>query len=240
MQNAVMLGSTWSVSAAMAHVERIELEDHARFLSSVFPRVDDPGPETPELPIEVSRSVRRRAYDGLLMALRDGYIRATGRLSTTQVPFSDPDTIRSWRLHAGDHSLITTTEWRMGEFDYDRWELNGPSWQYIQIEVPEFMLKAIWPDDAPEVPRRQVIGPRDAAYTTPYLELMQAAIARFGLTENSQSKKENLSDWFLQQQVEGEPVSQKLADAMATLIRLPSAQRGGAKRMSGPDLPKVR
>ncbi len=31
--------------------------------------------------------------------------------------------------------------------------------------------------------------------------------------------------------VEGEPVSQNLADAMATLIRLPSSQRGGAKRI---------
>ena len=43
-------------------------------------------------------------------------------------------------------------------------------------------------------------------------------------------------DWFLEQQIEGEPVSNKLADAMATLIRLPSAQRGGAKRVLGPDL----
>ena len=43
-------------------------------------------------------------------------------------------------------------------------------------------------------------------------------------------------DWFLEQQVEGEPISNKLADAMATLIRLPSAQRGGAKRVLGPDL----
>lgn len=93
------------------------------------------------------------------------------------------------------------------------------------------MLKAIWPDDAPGGPRPHVIGQRDAFYTTPYLELMQAAIARFGMTKDYQSKKENLSDWFLQQQVEGEPVSQNLADAMATLIRLPSAQRGGAKRV---------
>jgi hypothetical protein len=43
-------------------------------------------------------------------------------------------------------------------------------------------------------------------------------------------------DWFLSQEIEGEPVSNKLADAMATLIRLPSAQRGGAKRGLGPDL----
>jgi hypothetical protein len=50
------------------------------------------------------------------------------------------------------------------------------------------------------------------------------------------SKKENLSDWFLEQPIEGERISRNLADAMATLIRLPSAQRGGAKRVFGPDL----
>ena len=41
---------------------------------------------------------------------------------------------------------------------------------------------------------------------------------------------------FLEQQIEGEPVSNNLADAMATLVRIPSAQRGGAKRVTGPDM----
>jgi len=66
--------------------------------------------------------------------------------------------------------------------------------------------------------------------------LMQAAIAKFGITPEDQGKKDCLVDWFLEQQIEGEPVSNKLADAMATLVRLPSAQRGGAKRVLGPDL----
>ncbi|RBI82277.1 hypothetical protein DRV85_18865, partial [Rhodosalinus halophilus] len=79
-------------------------------------------------------------------------------------------------------------------------------------------------------------GVDTAPYTTPYLELMQAAIAKFGITAEDQGKKDCLVDWFLAQEIEGEPVSNKLADAMATLIRLPSAQRGGAKRVLGPDL----
>lgn len=73
-------------------------------------------------------------------------------------------------------------------------------------------------------------------YITPYLELMQTAITKFGITAEEQGKKDCLVDWFLAQKVEGEQVSHKLADAMATLIRLPSAQRGGAKRVLGPDL----
>jgi len=172
------------------------------------------------------------------LALRDGYIRATGRLSTTQALFPDPRAIGSWRLHASDPSLITTTEWRVGEFDFSRWELNGPSWQYIQIEVPEFMVKAIWPDYIHETVR-PAQSAADVIYTTPYLDLMQAAITHFGISPGNQGKKECLMDWFREQQIEGEPVSNKLADAMATLIRLPSAQRGGAKRMPRPDLRKA-
>jgi hypothetical protein len=101
--------------------------------------------------------------------------------------------------------------------------------------MPRFLVKAIWPDYVPEV-ARPADGVEAPPYTTPYLELMQSAIAHFGISPGNQSKKECLMDWFLEQQIEGEPVSNKLADAMATLIRLPSAQRGGAKRVLGPDL----
>lgn len=104
--------------------------------------------------------------------------------------------------------------------------------------MPRFLVKAIWPDHIPEtvvaVPTAE-----DMPYTTPYLELMKAAIAEFNLTAERQCKKENLSDWFLQKTVEGEPLSRNMADAMATLVRMPSAQRGGAKRMLGPDLRKT-
>lgn len=99
--------------------------------------------------------------------------------------------------------------------------------------MTRFMVKAIWPDFV--LPATPVKVP-EAPYSTPYLDLMQAAISRFGITAASQEKKENLSDWFLEQPIEGERISRNLADAMATLIRLPSAQRGGAKWVLGPDL----
>ena len=59
---------------------------------------------------------------------------------------------------------------------------------------------------------------------------IKAAIAEFQITESDQSKKECLVDWFKEQQVEGEPVSDNLAKAMATIMRLPASQRGGGKR----------
>ena len=239
MPTPSILGSSWSISVALTHVERVEHRDHARSFYRALRGGDHPLAETPELTTEAARAVRLRARDGLLLALRDGYIRATGRLSTTAALFPAPRSDRSWRLHSSDPSLITTTEWRTGEFGFSRWDLTGPSWEYIQIEVPDFMVKAIWPDHVPEQAARPAPVDVMPQYTTPYLELMQAAISRFAITVTSQEKKEGLSAWFRTQQIEGEPVSKNLADAMATLVRLPAAQRGGAKRVLGPDFRRV-
>jgi hypothetical protein len=68
------------------------------------------------------------------------------------------------------------------------------------------------------------------------MDLMQAAIQQYGLSATHQDKKESLVAWFVEQEVDGELVSRNLAEAMATLIRLPQSQRGGAKRMIGPDV----
>lgn len=234
MANGGGLGAAWCLVTAIEHVERIEAyereQDFYRIVS------DEEAIEIGSYPAADAqkRSPTQLSIDGLLLALRDGYVRATGRRSTTRGSCTAAGT-ETWRLHATDPFLITTEEWRSGDFDFERLALTGRSWQYIQIEVPDFMVKGIWPDWHECDGTRPKLDHRLSPYTTPYLELMQAAINRFGLTEENQSKKENLSDWFLEQPIEGERISRNLADAMATLIRLPSAQRGGAKRVLGPD-----
>lgn len=241
MANGGGLGAAWCLATAIEHIERIETYEREQdFYRIVY------GDETIELGVDSSvdgimrsPSLTLTAIDGLLLALRDGYVRATGRRSTTRGSCTAAGT-ETWRLHATDPFLITTDEWRAGDFDSEQLVLTGPSWQYIQIEVPDFMVKGIWPDWPECEGTRQKLDHSLSPYTTPYLELMQAAIDRFGLTEENQSKKENLSDWFLEQPIEGERISRNLADAMATLIRLPSAQRGGAKRVFGPDLRKTK
>lgn len=229
------LGETWCLATAIDYVHRIEgYELEQEFYRAAF---DD---ETLQIaarpPVEeVRRYPSQRSIDGLLLALRDGYVRATGRRSTTRRE-GGADAKNGWRLHATDPTLITTEEWRAGEFDADALVLTGQSWQYTQMQVPDFMVKAIWP----EWPLCLGAGSQKeqpaSSYTTPYLHLMQEAIMHFGLTENYQSKKENLSDWFFEQRIDGEPISRNIADSMATLVRLPKAQRGGAKRVHGPDL----
>jgi len=114
------------------------------------------------------------------------------------------------------------------------YQLEFPEGQFIDIRIPRFMVLAIWPELPPDA-RPQTSG-SETTYTTPYMDLMQAAIQQYGLSATHQDKKESLVAWFVEQEVDGELVSRNLAEAMATLIRLPQSQRGGAKRMIGPDV----
>lgn len=165
----------------------------------------------------------RQALQELLIALRDGDLHATGRVSTNHNgSYQSGD--NGWLLHSGHHSYILPNDWH-GGLDRSDSRLTTNESQYIDIRVLRFAVLAIWPE---------VENPPPATdYRTPYMDLLERAITEFGLTEANQSKKECLLDWFKQQEVEGETISNNLADAMATLVRLPASQRGGAKRASG-------
>jgi hypothetical protein len=137
-------------------------------------------------------------------------------------------------MHSGYHTPISPTQWREGQWYGSA--LSTMHWEFIDIRMPRFMVLAVWPPHR-EPAATAPTGP--TGYTTPYLELMRAAIAQFGITETRQDKKENIVDWLLTKEIDGEPISRNLADAMATLIRLPSSQRGGAKRIGGPEFSRA-
>ncbi len=212
----------WSFEEALAHVEAVV---------SVLRAAEPPRPMQPwERPEDPRVRWRAEAMEQVLVALRDGDLVAKGRYTEERTGWPQGD-FSGFGLHSGHHTSIRPEQWREGKFAHGR--LTARDWEFIDIRMPRFMVNAIWPDAAPA-------PPPDAAsargYTTPYLDLMQAAIAKFGITAEDQGKKDCLVDWFLGQEIEGEPISRNLAEAMATLIRLPSAQRGGAKRVTGPDL----
>lgn len=223
----------WSFTEALAHVEATVLA--IREQETVR---RPPEPPRPAYGWERAKDPKVRwkaeAREQMLVALRDGDLHAQGRFSDTRNDrFHGPDTGRAFIMHSGHHQHITPVQWREGRL------LNGVLsamfWEFIDIRMPRFMVTAIWPYFVSEA-ARPLAEAADTAYTTPYIELMQAAIAQFRLTAGNQEKKECLVDWLLEHEIEGEPLSRKLADAMATLIRLPAAQRGGAKRILGPDL----
>lgn len=163
------------------------------------------------------------------VALRDGDLHAQGRLSTKQCrPWTDG--LDGWDLHSGHHSTITPEHWRAGRANVHSGVLTMADGQFIDIRVPRFMVLAIWPVVETPQPALAVDPNTGEPYRTPYMDLLDRAIAENRISIRDQGKKELLSDWFRGQTVDGEPVSQNLADAMATLIRLPASQRGGAKR----------
>lgn len=223
----------WSYAEALAHVQNVTVARRATEAARLPKKTEPTRGEwrPPQDPLEKWNS---EAQKELLVALRDGDLHAQGRFTETRTGWAQ-GLESGFGLHSGYHTSIRPEQWREGQYSpyYDR--LTARDWEFIETRMPRFLVKAIWPDYVPEV-ARPADGVETPPYTTPYLELMQSAIAHFGISSGKQGKKECLTDWFLEQQIEGEPVSNKLSDAMATLIRLPSAQRGGAKRVLGPDL----
>jgi hypothetical protein len=219
----------WTLEQAKQHIGKLILARRER---------DEAAPEAirrpewakPDDPVKQSLDDARNE---LFTALRDGDLHATGRLSEQRREHYAAG-YSKWEFHSGNHKPISPEQWReghLGPFDKNLEFLKG---DFIDIRVPRFMVLAIWPE-----PRFEAVTQKstsDRPYTTPYIELMFRAIDVHGISDEYQSKKELLVAWYRQHQIEGEQISTNLADSMATLIRLPQSQRGGAKRMAGPDL----
>jgi hypothetical protein len=219
----------WTLDQAKQHIAKLILAQREREAAAPG-ATQRPEWAKPEDPAKQSLDDARGE---LFTALRDGDLHATGRLSEQRRERYAAGYSR-WEFHSGYHQPISPAHWReghLGLFDKNLEFLQG---DFIDIRVPRFMVLAIWPEA--EVQEETQIPGTVSLYTTPYLDLMKAAIRQYGLSAEQQDKKESLVAWFLEQEVEGEPLSRNLAEAMATLIRLPQSQRGGAKRMIGPDL----
>lgn len=183
----------WSFDEALAHIQKVTV---ARGIEAakLLPK-REPAHQPWDLPQDPKIAWKAQGETELLVALRDGDMIAQGRYTEERPNGWGYGTSSGFGLHSGYHTSIRPEQWREGRYSFGR--LTSRDWEFIDIRMPRFMVKAIWPDHIPEVDRN-LPASSDAVYTTPYLELMQAAITRFGMTKGYQSKKENLSDWFLQ------------------------------------------
>jgi hypothetical protein len=191
-------------------------------------------PATPawHRPADPAAAARVQAEQEIQIGLRDGDLHAQGRLSTTQAR-SWARLDGGWDLHSGRHSTIAPEQWLAGCANVLNGVLTMADGQFIDIRIPRFMVLAIWPVIEPPWRQPQPDPATGTPYSTPYLDLLDRAIAENRITQHDQGKHEMLADWFRSQQVEGQAVSKNLGSAMATLIRLPASQRGGAKRGRG-------
>ena len=225
----------WSYAEALAHVQTVTVARRATEAARL-PKNTEPTHGNWRPSQDPQEKWKSEAQKELLVALRDGDLLSKGRFTDTRTGWAQ-GLESGFGLHSGYHTSIRPEQWREGQYSpyYDR--LTARDWEFIEIRMPRFLVKAIWPDYVPESVRSASCC-SEKPYTTAYIELMQEAIRRFGLTERHQEKKEVLTDWFRSQRVEGDQISLNLADSMGTLVRLPSAQRGGARRVPTPDPPQ--
>lgn len=219
--------STWSLNQAYKHICRI---CRVRYEATTSEKVElDIGKILSPTAPGTSRwqTINLDGQRQLWQALRQGSLHAQGRLSNNRNPvFPDRDA-REWIFHSSQLGWIPPEHWIGGVLHMDdgslpeRLELQDG--EYIDIQIPRFMVEAIW-----TMPPPKLVEPTE--YTTPYLELIKRAISENRIDEIDQSNKVVLVEWFKDQHVEGEPLSGNLANAMATIIRMPSSQRGGGKR----------
>jgi hypothetical protein len=179
-----------------------------------------------------------KAQESLLVAIRDDELRATGRFSNTRAaPWEAPHFGRSWVMHSRAHSKIASDRWQEGSYSWINDTLDLHDGQFIDIQVPRFMVEAIWPLDPKPPPEVGVAEIADTAYTTSYLDLMRRAIAGLGISATNQPKKEIVMDWF-RQNAGGISLSENHIRHLATFVRLPQSQRGGNRKWSASELSK--
>jgi len=96
---------------------------------------------------------------------------------------------------------------------------------YHKMAVPTALKKSV----KKYASKKSIHLSPEPTYTTPYLELMKQAIIKHGITAENQPKKDFLYEKFREEKIDGKQISKNIADAMATLIRLPESQGGAAR-----------
>lgn len=211
----------------------VHLEDfNRRAASSTVPEA----PWLRQSPNVFRQECERPAREDLLVALRDGDLRAVGRLSETR---SEPWNTRNgmWSLHSGKHTEIPLECWIGGQADISTGILTYAHGEYIDIQVPLFFIQTIWPIPSNDAGIASVpLTGMDVSHAlpfapTPYLELLNRAVEQFWRSGSPPTdKKESIVGWLVTQEVGGEPLSRNLAETMATLIRPLEARAGGNRR----------
>jgi hypothetical protein len=101
---------------------------------------------------------------------------------------------------------------------WERFDTKGQGFREIRINAAD--LDRIWP--IPEMPTEEPSG-----YVAPYVELLHKAIRYHEITVQRQPKVTMLKEWFLRQNTPERPISNRIAEVMATLVRLPKRRKGG-------------
>jgi hypothetical protein len=196
------------------------------------------GTEDPHRISEKYYSTAERTYaeelatEKILSLVRQGLIRATGRMSETKKGSAARWEAQQYKQHSKLRSYIEVEFWRTAVIP--------KSVHYLytaRTEEKEYTDILLVLDDCVKHLADDLAAHQDAAeseaaaansdYSTPYIELMWQAIDHFEISRENQPIKENLVEWFLAQQIAGQNISRSTAEYLASFVRLPESRTGG-------------
>jgi hypothetical protein len=168
----------------------------------------------------------------LLDLMREGHIRATGRLSEIKKGAAARWEAQQHKQHSKVRTYIEAKFWCRAVFwKYGRYTARAEGKEYTDILlVIEDCVHHLADDVAAHGDGLDTQNESAAAepdYSTPYLDLMWQAIEHFKISDENQPIKESLVEWLLLQEISGQKVSRATAEYLASFVRLPASRLGG-------------
>lgn len=165
--------------------------------------------------------------------IRDGSIRATGRVSETKKGRAKRWEAQQYKQHSKMRTYIETDFWRTAVAPKSAARFLHTARTHRQ-EYTDILLVL---DDcithlAEEVAAhgretKAEPAPQQTDYSTPYIDLMWQAIDHFKISSQNQPIKDTLVEWFRSQEIGGQKVSRATAEYLASFVRLPESRLGG-------------
>jgi hypothetical protein len=172
------------------------------------------------------------ALDRIIELLRSGLIRATGRKSDTRQGSSERWQAQRYKQHSKIREYIDDVFWNHVIFIKSVYlnTARSKEGEYTDIRlVFDDCRNQLAEDIAAHAKANAANEPETLAseYSTPYIDLMWRAIDEFEISAENQPIKDNLVEWFLNQEIAGQKISQVTANYLASFVRLPESRTGG-------------
>lgn len=174
------------------------------------------------------------ALNRIIEFLRSGLIRATGRKSDIRQGSSERWQVQRYKQHSKIREYIDKDFWSDAVFIKSIYlnTVRSKDREYTDIRlVLDDCRKHLAEDIAAHADADNANEPEAeasaSAYSTPYIDLMWRAIDEFNISVENQPIKDNLVEWFLDQEIAGQKISHVTANYLASFVRLPESRTGG-------------
>jgi hypothetical protein len=173
------------------------------------------------------------ATNKIMNLIREGHIRATGRMSETKKGSASRWQTQQFKQHSKVRRYIEVDFWKSAivvksYLGFNTARNEGMEYTDVLL-VLEDCINCLAEDVKAHAKTVEAenLPTNDSGYSTPYIDLMWRAIDHFKISDENQPIKETLVEWFLSQQIAGQKISRATAEYLASFIRLPTSRLGG-------------